>query len=87
MDRLRLLGILHQEWGIRAYQKRATAEILAEYDRLTALNAQLLEALKEIAKGEGAFCRDPFEHACNCIDNMKAIAQAAIRAAEEGGEA
>jgi hypothetical protein len=80
MDRLRLLGILHQEWGIRAYQKRATAEILAEYDRLTALNAQLLKACK-------------FSHSrlqVNQIEDVSEtifVLEAAIRAAEEGGEA
>lgn len=37
-----------------------------------------LEALKEIAKREGAYSRDPMEHARNTIDNMASIADAAI---------
>ena len=48
-----------------------------------AINAQLLEALREIAKGEGRFSRDPLTHASNTIEDMKAIAEAAIRAAEQ----
>lgn len=38
----------------------------------------LLEALKEIAKGEGAFSRDPLKHASNTIENMIGIAEKAI---------
>lgn len=38
----------------------------------------LLIALEEIAKGEGAFNRDPLTHAENAIENMKAIALRAI---------
>ena len=32
------------------------------------------EALKEIAKGEGAYDMDQLKHASNTIDNMKSIA-------------
>jgi hypothetical protein len=39
-----------------------------------------LTALTEIAKGEGAFSTDQLTHATNCIENMKAIAKAAIAA-------
>lgn len=39
---------------------------------------KLLEALKEISKGEGAFDVDQLEHASNCIENMKSIANEAI---------
>jgi len=45
----------------------------------------MLKALKEIQKGEGAFSRDPLIHAGNCIEDMKALATAAIRAAEQAG--
>ena len=41
----------------------------------------LLEALQEIAKGEGAFSLDPQKHANNTIANMKRIATEAIRKA------
>ena len=55
--------------------------------RLIAAAPDLLEALKEIAKGEGAFSLDPLTFAENTIENMKEIAQAAIAKveAEPGG--
>ncbi len=43
---------------------------------------ELLDALHEITKGEGAFSRDRFTHAQNTIDNMKAIAFTAIAKVE-----
>ena len=51
-----------------------------------AVNAHeaLVEALAEIAKGEGAFSRDPLTHAGNTIDNMKRLATAALALAREG---
>ena len=39
-------------------------------------------ALEEIAKGEGAYNHDPLIHAGNTLDNMKALARAAIPVAE-----
>ena len=50
---------------------------------VTACNchADLLEALKEIAKGEGAYSQDPLTHAGNTITGMKNIATEAIRKA------
>ena len=39
---------------------------------------KLLEVLKEISKGEGAYSIDPLEHAGNTITNMKSIADKAI---------
>lgn len=38
----------------------------------------LREALKEIAKGEGAYSHDQLEHATNTIRNMKEIANEAL---------
>lgn len=43
----------------------------------------LREALVDIALGEGPFSRDSLTHAGNCIENMKAIARAAITRDEE----
>ena len=43
-------------------------------DRIEALEA----ALREIARGEGRFSRDPYEHACNTIEDLIAIASAAL---------
>lgn len=42
------------------------------------LAPDMLEALKEISKGDGEFDRDPLTHAQNCIENMKRIAKEAI---------
>ena len=46
-------------------------------------NKQLAEALREIAKGEGAYSMDRLEHASNTIDNMKQLAEAALRLVRE----
>ena len=45
----------------------------------------LLEVLEEIAKGEGAFSRDPLTHCSNTVESMKKIALAAI-AKTKGGK-
>ena len=44
--------------------------------------AEMLAALREIAKGQGAFSQDPLIHAGNTIVNMKEIARAAIAKAK-----
>ena len=36
------------------------------------------KALEQISQGEGRFSRDPFEHACNTIEDMKGIANRAL---------
>jgi hypothetical protein len=43
-------------------------------DRIEALEA----ALREITRGEGRYSRDPYEHACNTIEDFIAIASAAL---------
>ena len=43
-------------------------------DRIEALEG----ALREIARGEGRFSRDPYEHACNTIEDLIAIARNAL---------
>ena len=55
----------------------------AEVARLRALNAQLVEALTEIAKREGPFSTDHKQHCINAIENMGAIADAALAASRE----
>uniref|UniRef100_A0A6M3LQN8 Uncharacterized protein n=1 Tax=viral metagenome TaxID=1070528 RepID=A0A6M3LQN8_9ZZZZ len=50
--------------------------------RLIAESPMLLEALREIVQGKGEFSLDPLMHASNTIESMKAIARAAIEAAE-----
>lgn len=48
------------------------------------LHEQLLEALKEISEGRGRYSMDQYQFACNCIDDMKALAVAALKLAREG---
>ncbi len=77
--------------GFRSFDIFDVREWQGEHDEgleiaetmVTAVNSHdgLLEVLETIAKGEGAFSRDPLTHAGNCIDEMKSIAQAAIKAA------
>ncbi len=38
----------------------------------------LLEALREIAKGKGAYDLDPLIHCANTVESMRSIARAAI---------
>lgn len=59
-----------------------SAVLVEEIVHLRAGKADLLEALKEISKGEGAFSLDHLTHACNTIESMKSIAIAAIAKAE-----
>ena len=46
--------------------------------RLIALAPEMAEALAQVAKGEGAFNRDPLKHAENVIEEHKAIARALL---------
>ncbi len=63
------------------FDRQARKQAAHIIDRETAA-PELLDALHEITKGEGAFSRDRFTHAQNAIDNMKAIAFTAIAKAE-----
>jgi hypothetical protein len=59
-----------------------------EYDRLAASLrelSRLRDALRSIAKGEGRFNRDPLTHASNTIEDMIAIAEAALGDQPGGG--
>ena len=43
----------------------------------------LLVALKQIALGQGRYSRDHLEHCTNTVENMKALANAALTLAEK----
>lgn len=58
---------------------KATAERCNEIEKE---RDALLEALKEISKGQGAFSMDHLTHAVNTIEDMKGIAKVAIAKAE-----
>lgn len=51
--------------------------------KLIAAAPDLLEALIEISKGDGPYDMDKLKHASNCIENMKSIAEQAIKKATE----
>jgi hypothetical protein len=64
--------------------------VAPEYRRLLAAEAHWHEraeryaaALREIQEGKGKFSRDPLTHASNTIDDMKALARAALAEPEE----
>lgn len=64
--------------------QRAVASWNTRMDELLAQRDELLEALREIAKGEGAFSLDHKQHAINTIENMKSLAESALRRVKEG---
>lgn len=51
---------------------------LTTFDAICGYVSKLELALVEIAKGEGAFSRDPLKHAENTIESMKRLASEAI---------
>ena len=53
-------------------------KIIAALRKEKAKNAELRAALEKIAEGKGAFSLDPLTHASNTIDDMKALANAAL---------
>lgn len=65
--------------GRTGLESELQSEAIADWNRTT----DLLEALIEIAKGEGPYAKDQLTHAGNVIESMKAIADAAIAKAEE----
>jgi len=59
------------------------SDITAREDLYISIIEQVKKALKEIQKGEGAYSLDPLTHAGNCIENMKDIAEQALKLLEE----
>ena len=85
---LKMYSMLIGLFSIRdADNKRIATDLRYEEAALIirAANAHeaLIEALGKIAEGKGAFNLDPLKHCANCLEDAKAIAVAAIAAAEE----
>ena len=64
-------------WDSDTYYRRACALLRPDVEPGEALK-QIRAAFAIIGKGEGAFSRDPLEHAGNCIEDMKGQARAAL---------
>ena len=62
--------------------ERYFAAVLTILHSLTVARA----ALRQIAKGEGAFNRNPLKHAENVIEEAKSLARAALGEPAPGGE-
>lgn len=64
------------------YANESDAEFVAwartDVPALVADVRRLREAMAEISEGKGRFSLDHHEHACNTIDDMKALAVAAL---------
>jgi hypothetical protein len=54
------------------------ASMEEQRDEAQAKLAQVVAALEQIAKGEGRYNRDPFIHAANTVEDMIALATAAL---------
>ena len=70
-------------WSVRDEEGNLiTGDTLKEKAYLIAATPEMLEALKEIAKMEGPYSRDPLTHAENVIENLTNIANKAIAKVE-----
>lgn len=68
-------------------EAKANADLFASAPSLLADRDRLLEALRDIAKGEGPYSRDQLTFANNTIEAMVETAQSAISlSTKEGGE-
>ena len=55
------------------------SKIKDENEKLKAENERLKEALEEIKKGEGRYSLDQFEHCRNTVEDMKELAEQALK--------
>ncbi len=61
--------------------------LLAQVAELKEANERYRKALEEIREGYGRFSTDPFTHAVNTIDDMKALAVEALHPKQEEQDA
>lgn len=57
-------------------------KLIEQFSSLRDENIELLKTLAEIAKGEGRYDMDKLKHAGNTIEDMKKLAEQAIKATE-----
>ena len=73
-----------RKWGVAHVNELpgenaiANARLIASAPRLADEHARMKEALERIARGEGAFNRDPLKHAENVIEEHKELARALL---------
>jgi len=70
-------------WNDAERHRHDIDAVLAELDRRAERIAELTMVLQEIAKGEGRFSRDQFEHACNTVEDMKGLADKALNGSKQ----
>jgi hypothetical protein len=63
---------------VAACETDTDARLIARAPELVEEVRELREGLREIAKAEGPYSRDPLEHASNCIEHMQRIARALL---------
>jgi hypothetical protein len=64
---------------VALYTWKEYSSVISALNTALARIGQLEAGLREIAKGEGEFSRDPLTHATNTIESMKAIATATLK--------
>jgi hypothetical protein len=70
------VDMLRKKWRVSNKLHKDCADLL---EKAEAEVERLKEALTDIAKGEGRYNRDPLTHASNTIEDMQALASAALR--------
>lgn len=77
---------IERQKAIVVSMRKLNSEVIAERDRLRTRVRDLEEAMLAISRGQGRFDKDNYQFAKNVIEDMKAIANAALHAtAFDGG--
>lgn len=62
---------IEREWKMGSLSTKDSSWLIIRVKRLT-------EALEEVTLGRGRYSMDNFEHARNCIEDMKEVARKAL---------